>query len=162
MQQLKWVALGYNVPVNPSKNRVYVWRKLKEMGVAYFKQGVAVLPKNQKSIAAFRALAAKIRSMKGEASLIEITFLDPEDEQEFVSRFRLQSEGEYGELMRDCANLMESIRHNLLTDPALPDHIGRMIKRYTKVKQRDYFKSEATALEEMVADILDTAKRLGL
>lgn len=26
---IRWLALGYSVPVNPSKNRVYVWRKLK-------------------------------------------------------------------------------------------------------------------------------------
>ena len=41
-EQLRWLALGYSVPVNPSKNRVYVWRKLKEYGAEYFKQGVAV------------------------------------------------------------------------------------------------------------------------
>ena len=47
MQPISWLGLGYNVPVNPSKNRVYVWRKLKEFGASYFKQGVAILPKNQ-------------------------------------------------------------------------------------------------------------------
>ena len=31
-ERVKWIGLGYNLPVNPSKNRVYVWRKLKEMG----------------------------------------------------------------------------------------------------------------------------------
>ena len=38
----KWIGMGYNLPVNPSKNRVYVWRKLKEVGAVYYKQGVTV------------------------------------------------------------------------------------------------------------------------
>ena len=28
-EPIRWLALGYSVPVNPSKNRVYIWRKLK-------------------------------------------------------------------------------------------------------------------------------------
>ena len=35
-EPLRWLALGYSVPINPSKNRVYVWRKLKEYGAEYF------------------------------------------------------------------------------------------------------------------------------
>ena len=44
MPRTVWLALSYNVPINPSKARVYVWRKLKEIGAEYFKQGVALLP----------------------------------------------------------------------------------------------------------------------
>ena len=38
-ERVKWMGLGYNLPVNPSKNRVYVWRKLKEFGAEYLRQG---------------------------------------------------------------------------------------------------------------------------
>lgn len=51
---IRWLALGYSVPVNPSKNRVYVWRKLKEYGAEYFKQGVALLPYNRQSYTKFK------------------------------------------------------------------------------------------------------------
>ena len=39
MQRTIWLALSYNVPINPSKVRVYVWRKLKEFGAEYLRQG---------------------------------------------------------------------------------------------------------------------------
>ena len=52
-EPIRWLALGYSVPVNPSKNRVYVWRKLKEYGAEYFKQGVALLPYNRQSYTKF-------------------------------------------------------------------------------------------------------------
>ena len=67
-ERVKWMGLGYNLPVNPSKNRVYVWRKLKEMGADYFKQGVAILPKNPVNLRAFGRLADKIRDLGGEAT----------------------------------------------------------------------------------------------
>ena len=90
-EQLRWLALGYGVPVNPSKNRVYVWRKLKEYGAEYFKQGVAVLPYNRQSYTRFKYLSAKILEMGGEASIVEMKFMDPRDEKDMVARFRAQA-----------------------------------------------------------------------
>ena len=108
MQPITWLGLGYNVPVNPSKNRVYVWRKLKDFGAGYFKQGVAILPKSPQNMAKFNSLAAKIREMGGDATLVELRFVEPRDEAETVERFQRQSENEYQELIRDCATLVGS------------------------------------------------------
>ena len=41
---IRWLALGYSVPVNPSKNRVYVWRKIKEGWADDFKCRRCLLP----------------------------------------------------------------------------------------------------------------------
>lgn len=65
MPRTVWLALSYNVPINPSKARVYVWRKLKEIGAEYFKQGVALLPNTAQSMQQFSALAQKIRQLGG-------------------------------------------------------------------------------------------------
>ena len=74
MPRTVWLALSYNVPINPSKARVYVWRKLKEIGAEYFKQGVALLPNTAQSMQQFSALAQKIRQLGGEASIVELRF----------------------------------------------------------------------------------------
>lgn len=167
MQQLKWLALGYNVPVQPSKNRVYVWRKLKEFGAGYFKQGVAILPKSQQSMARFRALAARIIEMGGEASIVELRFCDAADEQQMISHFRLQSEVEYTELIRDCANLLDNIRDNLFPSPAeRAERVKKMLRRYDKVKSRDYFREGSHteisgSLGELADDMTRTAGDLG-
>ena len=86
-EPIRWLALGYSVPVNPSKNRVYIWRKLKEYGAEYFKQGVAILPYNRQSYTKLKHLQAKILEMGGEASIVEMKFLDPKDEREMVRSF---------------------------------------------------------------------------
>ena len=108
---IRWLALGYSVPVNPSKNRVYVWRKLKEYGAEYFKQGVALLPYNRQSYTKFKYLSAKILEMGGEASIVEMKFLDPKDEREVVSRFRTQALEELSQLKQDCAQVLSELKN---------------------------------------------------
>lgn len=158
MQPITWLGLGYNVPVNPSKNRVYVWRKLKDFGAGYFKQGVAILPKSPQNMAKFNSLAAKIREMGGDATLVELRFVEPRDEAETVERFQRQSENEYQELIRDCATLVGSIGKNALPAAEHSDSLRKMAKRYGKVKSRDYFQSRsmedvASGLDELVGDM---------
>lgn len=166
MQSITWLGLGYNVPVNPSKNRVYVWRKLKEYGAGYFKQGVAILPKNPQSAAKFGTLAAKIREMGGEATLVELRFVEQRDEEETIARFCRQSENEYRELLRDCAGLLASIRENLLAPTERTEHLRKMVKRYGKVKSRDYFRSGSHAeiagkLNELAGDMAHVTDEIG-
>lgn len=158
MQQIVWLGLGYNVPINPSKNRVYVWRKLKEFGAEYFKQGVAVLPRSPQSLAKFGALAQKIRDMGGDATLIELRFLNPDDEAQIIAKFQIQSENEYQELIRDCAQVVHGIRENLFPAAERGERLRKIAKRYSKVKSRDYFQSRSRAdiaggLDELAGDM---------
>ena len=166
VQQLKWLALGYNVPINPSKNRVYVWRKLKEYGAGYFKQGVAILPKSAQNLTRFRNLAGKILEMGGEASIVELKFLDPRDEQDTIARFCTQSENEYTELLRDCAHLLDNMRDSLFPSNEGSEYLRKMIKRYGQVQSRDYFKTGdrqaeiAETLGELAKDVSHTTEDL--
>jgi len=157
MPKITWLALGYNVPVNPSKNRVYIWRKLKEFGAGYFKQGVAILPKSSQSMAKFRQLSAKIRDMGGDATIVELKFCDARDEAETIERFRSQSRSEYDELLLDCGRIVESIQKNLFSAGGRDDY-KKVMRRYKQALERDYFVSGAggklkTALDELAEDI---------
>lgn len=140
-ESLRWLALGYSVPINPSKNRVYVWRKLKEYGAEYFKQGVALLPYSRNSYSKFKYLAAKIKEMDGEASIVEMKFIDPKDEQAMVAQFRSQAWEELSQLKKDCAAIMsqlsrQTVKH--LTDSE-SEEIKKIIKRFSKARDRSHF-----------------------
>ena len=74
MQRTPWLALSYTVPINPSKARVYVWRKLREFGAEYLKQSVAVLPNTAQNLENLTKLSQRIRQQGGEASLLELRF----------------------------------------------------------------------------------------
>lgn len=138
---MRWLALGYSVPINPSKNRVYVWRKLKEYGAEYFKQGVAVLPYTRSSYTKFKYLSGKILDMGGEVSIVEMKFLDSKDEQDMILRFRAQELEELNQLKKDCAEIMSQLsRQTALAFTELQgEQIKKLIRRYSKARERSHF-----------------------
>jgi len=140
-EPLRWLALGYSVPINPSKNRVYVWRKLKEYGAEYFRQGVAMLPYTRSSYTKFKYLSGKIIEMGGEASIVEMKFLDPADEQEMIFRFRSEEMAELDQLKKDCAQVMAALtRQTTQTLTELQsDEIKKLIRRFSKARERAHF-----------------------
>lgn len=158
---IRWLALGYSVPVNPSKNRVYVWRKLKEYGAEYFKQGVALLPYNRQSYTKFKYLSTKILEMGGEASIVEMKFLDPRDEKEIVARFRAQALEELSQLKNDCAQVLAQLTQGgqAFTEDQ-SEQVKKMIRRYSKAKSRNHFGlSAAQDVESGLYDIISAAQQ---
>ncbi|MCL2069257.1 MAG: hypothetical protein FWH00_05080 [Oscillospiraceae bacterium] len=152
-----WLAFAYQAPAEPSKARVYIWRKLKECGAGYLKQGVAVLPKSPASLAKLRSLAVKTREMGGEAVIAELRFIDAHDEAEMIARFQSRSQDEYRELISEISRLRESIRQKSAQDNRM-DGVKRTAKQYRQVRSRDYFKSAAVpdiaaALDELIGDM---------
>jgi len=153
MQQIIWLALGYHAPANPSRNRVYVWRKLKECGAEYFRPGVAILPDSQASRAKFLSLAAKIREMGGEAVMAELRFCDSKDEAETVQRFKSHSEKEYREFVRESRSLRD------LSPMAREEFLKKLKKRYGKVRSRDFFSSKDSIMDGL-SDLADDMERV--
>ena len=161
MQRTVWLALSYNVPINPSKARVYVWRKLREIGAEYFKQGVAVLPNSAQGMQQFSALAVKIRQMGGEASIVELRFTDPADEQEMAGRFKRQVEEEYTQLISDCADVLRMLKNpGQMLSQAQSDQIRKVVKRYRKTRSKDYFKASSSVneVEAGINELIDTVR----
>lgn len=159
-EPIRWLALGYSVPVNPSKNRVYVWRKLKEYGAEYFKQGVALLPYNRQSYTKFKYLSAKILEMGGEASIVEMKFLDPHDEREVVARFRAQALEELSQLRDDCSEVLAQLASGELFTEARTEQVKKMIRRYSKARGRNHFGlSAAQDVETGLNAIISVARQ---
>lgn len=163
MQREIWLALSYTVPINPSKARVYVWRKLKEFGAEYFKQGVAILPNNALSMQRFTALGQKIRQMGGEASIVELRFTDPADQAQMAERFAKQMEQEYHALLSDCRNALQTLQHpGAVFSSKENEQLRQMIKRYQKARARDCFQVGAAAaeIEEGLYELIDEVRTM--
>ena len=63
MGELYWIALSYHLPSDSSKSRVYLWRKLRELGAENLRPGIAVLPRTPENLRRMRQLLQKIREM---------------------------------------------------------------------------------------------------
>jgi len=124
-----WLLLTYRVPRHPSARRVYVWRKLKQLGAILLHDSVWVLPNTDRTAEQFLWLTEEIKEMRGKASLWASEALSQEQESELVGAFSEDVDNAYGQvvvqLRRGRANL------------------SALSRRYQEVLARDYFHSPA-------------------
>ena len=79
-EMMRWLQLTYKVPSEPSQKRVWVWRRLQNLGAYALQNSVYLLPFSNEVEKHFRQLAQEIREMGGEASLFAVTALDSADD----------------------------------------------------------------------------------
>ena len=123
-----WLLLVYRIPREPTAGRVYVWRKLKQLGAIALQDAVWVLPRTTRTQEQFQWLASEITELKGEAMLWEATQLYATDEESVRRQFSKNVEAEYHEILaalkkKDC-------------------DLASLSKRFQDAYMRDHFVSE--------------------
>lgn len=158
----KWLALGYSIPANPSRIRVYVWRKLREIGAENFKPGVAVLPNSQENLARFEALRQDIRDRGGEAWVLEMNFSDAEDDRGMEKRFEESADRECRALLKECGELLSKMeemppgqkRSELIAG------VRRALSKYEKASMRKEKSQVASELEAGMSELFSTLRSM--
>ena len=133
-----WLGITYTAPAKPSRARVYIWRKLKELGAEYY-HGMAMVPQTPRLLESVRKLTARMRELGAEVSVLEIRFVDPLDEEKVVAQFKRQAENDFRELFLDFARLYEELGAPQGGD----EGPGRVLRpRYRKVQSPDMIQVE--------------------
>lgn len=122
----KWLLLTYKIPREPTAKRVYVWRKLKQLGAAPLQDAVWLLPATEKNREQLQWIASEIMESGGEASLFESTLLMAGDVQ-FHALFASRVRKTYREIL-------QSLRARR------PD-LAELSKKYQRAKALDFFDS---------------------
>jgi ChrB-like protein len=141
-----WLLLIYTVPAQPSRKRATVWREIKKLGAVYLRDGVCVLPEQPAALINLRALASRIETMDGQATIVEHAQLDSDRAEQLKTQFRKARADEYGEVGREAELLLAHIaresEHRDFTYAELEEleqDFGKL-KRWTdQVHERDYF-----------------------
>src|SRR6478736_9255996 len=94
-----WIVFTYRVPRAPTANRVYVWRKLKQLGAIALQDAAWVLPATPKAQEHFQWLAAEIAELGGEARLWHSTLQLEISDEALRKQFETQVETEYKEIL---------------------------------------------------------------
>lgn len=123
-----WLLLVYRIPREPTAGRVFVWRKLKQLGAVALQDAVWVLPQTARTQEQFQWLAAEITELKGEAVLWEAEQIYATDTDALRRQFLEPVESEYREIM---AALKKKDR----------DLTG-LSNRFLEAQARDYFASQ--------------------
>ena len=154
-----WLGITYTAPAKPSRARVYIWRKLKELGAEYY-HGMAMVPQTPRLLESVRKLTARMRELGAEVSVLEIRFVDPLDEEKVVAQFKRQAENDFRELFLDFARLYEELGAPLEGD----EEPGRVLRRRDgKVQSRDFFHvEEELDVSGALAQVAEELHRGGL
>jgi hypothetical protein len=123
-----WLLLVYRIPREPTAGRVFVWRRLRQLGAIALQDAVWVLPRTPRTQEQFQWLASEITELQGEAVLWEAEQLYATDTEGLRRQFLEPVEIEY---------------RNILTSLKKKDRdLAALSKRFQEAHARDYFASE--------------------
>lgn len=122
-----WLLLVYRIPREPTAGRVFVWRKLKQLGAIALQDAVWVLPLTPRTQEQFQWLAAEITELAGEAILWQADQLYATDTEALLKQFVEPVEAEYREII---TALKKKDRD-----------LSALSRRFQEAQLRDYFGS---------------------
>src|SRR6266567_2273291 len=118
---VRWLQLTYKVPSEPSQKRVWVWRRLQNLGAFALQNSVYLLPFSEEVEKQFRQLAHEIHEMGGEASIFSVVALDSAHERRILhmvveaKNWNDQVHAEFAEVLEKVHVLFRTAkRHDML------------------------------------------------
>jgi hypothetical protein len=133
-----WVLLVYRIPREPSRHRVAVWRKLRDLGALYLQDGVAALPEDAVTREQLEWLQLRVREAGGEATLWEAKPGTMAEEAELVGAFRSSREEAYRAILAEAERIRRKAE---MGGRALSEQLGKLEREFRAERRRDYFRS---------------------
>jgi hypothetical protein len=152
-ERTRWVILVYQLPREPSRHRVAVWRKLKDLGALYLQDGVATLPEDAVTREQLEWLQLRIREAGGEATLWEGRPGTVAEERELVGAFRTSREEAYRAIVAEAERVRRKAE---MGGGALLEQLGKLEREFRAERRRDYFRSP---LRTEAADALKATRQ---
>jgi hypothetical protein len=134
---MRWVLLVYRIPREPSRHRVAVWRKLRDLGALYLQDGVAALPEDAVTREQMEWLQLRVREAGGEATLWEGRPGTVAEEAELVETFRSSREKAYRTIMAGA----ERLRRKAQMGGSVLEQLAKLERGFRAERRRDYFRS---------------------
>lgn len=124
-----WLLFTYKVPNEPSKRRVYVWRKLKGLGALLLHDAVWVLPDTPHTREKLQWLTTEVLEMEGGSATLW------QAQQVFT--------GQDMDLSQQFIEQVNTVYREILAELEHPTaDLAALAKRYQQTKRQDYFHSE--------------------
>jgi hypothetical protein len=139
VERPRWVLLVYHLPREPSRHRVAVWRKLRDLGALYLQDGVAALPEDAVTREQLEWLQLRVREAGGEATLWEARPGTVAEEGELVEAFRSSREEAYRTIIAGAERLRRKAR---MGGAAPSEQLRKLEREFRAERRRDYFRSQ--------------------
>jgi hypothetical protein len=138
VERPRWVLLVYRLPREPSRHRVAVWRKLRDLGALYLQNGVVALPEDAVTREQLEWLQLRVREAGGEATLWEARPGTVAEEAKLVEAFRSSREEAYRNIIAEAERLQRKAQ---MGGGALLERLGKLEREFRAERRRDYFRS---------------------
>jgi hypothetical protein len=156
VERQRWVLLVYRLPREPSRHRVAVWRKLRDLGALYLQDGVAALPEDAVTREQLEWLQLRVREAGGKATLWEALPNTVAESRDLVEAFRAAREEGYREMIEGAERIRRKAA--LGADRAsLREEVAKIEREFRAERRRDYFRSP---LRTEAAQALRAARRM--
>lgn len=138
----RWLLLMYSLPARASKERVDLWRKLRQLGAVALKNSVYILPHRDEFYENFQWLAQEIQSVQGEATLVKVERIENMKDKEIVALFHRAREEDYRQITAECKGLIERL-DGLSGEEPLEEKRGleKISRRMEEVEGIDFFRA---------------------
>lgn len=161
MEKRKWLVLNYNLPTEPSKHRVAVWRGLKKLGAVNIQQSMWLMCYSAENYASLQKISQDIEANHGTSLLMESIFYDEQHEQKVIAHFNALRDEEYREFINECEKYLKELEKEIskakLTFAELEEEeeeLNKLLSWHSKIKARDLFLSpEGSAVRSTIEKI---------
>lgn len=155
---MEWVLLTYNLPTEPSRNRVHIWRQLRKTGAVNLQQSLWVLPDQEEARGLLDGLAREIETLGGRATVLRVVSLTEKDEANILGAFAEARNSEFKEIIGRChdffAEIDKETRLANFTFAEVEENEEELVKLkgwFEKVCRRDF---TGSALREEAACLM--------
>jgi hypothetical protein len=120
-----WLLLLYDVPSEPSRLKVRIWRELKRIGALYPQVSLSLIPDNDEN----RKSILKIDKMiSGNGRIVKIRGkgINETDQSNILEMFREERDKQYDEILEECQEFIDEINHNIDKKKTTPNEAEEM------------------------------------
>ncbi|MEL7655723.1 MAG: Chromate resistance protein ChrB [Bacillota bacterium] len=157
MEKIRWLVISYNLPTEPSRHRVSVWRALKKLGVVNIQQSMWVLPYNDENYKSLLKISEEIELNQGDALLMDCSFFSEAHENRIITMLNDVRNEEYKEFISECGKYLKEIEKEITIEKFTfaeleeeEEELNKLISWFSKISARDAFSaSERTRASEM-------------
>ncbi len=147
-----WLVILYDVPSEPSKLKVRLWREFKRMGALYPQMSICIIPDNKEN----RKNLEKIDDVigrKGTILRIQGRPTSENDQSEILQMFRLERDKRYDEVLEECQEFIDEINDNINKKKTFQEEVEEMeevlygLRRWLeRIKAIDWIEKPAAAI----------------
>lgn len=120
-----WILILYDIPSEPSKLKVRVWREFKKLGALYPQMSLCILPNNQEKIEKIEKVSQIILS-GGRFIKITATELDKKEHDKISDMYRKERDKQYDEIVEECEEFIEETDLNIRNKKFTQEEVEEM------------------------------------